>query len=238
MGTKEKITASQKLRIRALQELLRISLISPIGAPPSILNAMLQGSLIGDEDIKKNAPEGNEVAELLKELQDENLDEIYKNFRYNVDIDTEITDFEFLILAALRRTSYSEEEQIKLTETVSHAVDSIIRNRVNRPTYAPELWVDRDPSLKEEPHEFIERVYAKYLESGTLLRADIRKLDDPLNSALARQEKNPKRSPPKSFYLPKQHDSLADDPSLIVKGGTHEGRQASGKKSRMKSDAK
>lgn len=150
------------------------------------------------------------------------------------DITTEITDFERQLLEKIRRISYSSDEEQQLLSVVDRTINSIAKSRLPRIESAPVLWADRNKS--EKAHEFIMRVYGEYVEAGALFRSDLRRLDPPLNMALQRQEenKNPAKHPPASFYLPKQQDSLTDDPSVVIKGGKHEGRQASGTKTHQK----
>ena len=193
------------------------------GAVGAKLGAMAPAFQNKDRQSRKSKHPEN----IRKDIWDNNFRDILDELLEDFEIDGKITDFEYLVIKILRRAEFSEEEQKALAHSIDTSVNSIIRGRLERPKVAPELWVNRDKSLGEEPHEFIERVYGSYIEAGSLLRADIRALDDPLNSALARQEKNPKRAPPSSFYLPKQQDGLGDDPDADVKKGGHEGRQAS-----------
>jgi len=49
---------------------------------------------------------------------------------------------------------------------------------------APQLWVDRDPALKENPAAFARRVYGPWIGSG-FTRPQLRALDDALYHALS-----------------------------------------------------
>lgn len=52
------------------------------------------------------------------------------------------------------------------------------------PTKAPELWSERDVTLRESPSEFVRRVYDRWLDKG-LSKPLLRKLDMPLYQAFS-----------------------------------------------------
>lgn len=52
------------------------------------------------------------------------------------------------------------------------------------PSKAPQLWVDRDPALKENPAAFTRRVYGPWIGTG-FTRPQLRALDDALYHALS-----------------------------------------------------
>ena len=52
------------------------------------------------------------------------------------------------------------------------------------PSKAPQLWVDRDPALKENPAAFARRVYGPWIGTG-FTRPQLRALDDALYHALS-----------------------------------------------------
>jgi len=52
------------------------------------------------------------------------------------------------------------------------------------PSKAPQLWVDRDPALKENPAAFTGRVYGPWIGTG-FTRPQLRALDDALYHALS-----------------------------------------------------
>lgn len=52
------------------------------------------------------------------------------------------------------------------------------------PSKAPQLWVDRDPALRESPAAFTRRVYGPWIGSG-FTRPQLRALDDALYHALS-----------------------------------------------------
>jgi len=55
---------------------------------------------------------------------------------------------------------------------------------ISFPSKAPQLWVDRDPALKESPAAFTRRVYGPWIGMG-LTRPQLRALDDALYHALS-----------------------------------------------------
>lgn len=193
------------------------------------------------ETLKKAMASNPQTVENYEEALDNPLqnDMIYEisigemdrnKFKYLDFIEQDLTDFECGLMEKIRRISYSSDEEQQLLSVLDRTINSIAKSRLPRIDRAPILWADRNKG--EKAHEFIMRVYGEYVDAGALLRSDLRRLDQPLNVALLRQEQNkdPEKRPPEGFYIPRQQDDLAEDPSAVVKGGTHEGRQSNPRK--------
>ena len=70
------------------------------------------------------------------------------------------------------------------------------------PDKAPELWVDRDKSIDENPFQFAKRVYADCFE--VLTQGVLQSLDSGLATAMYRYEKE-HGAPNDGTYVPKKH---------------------------------
>ncbi|MBX9727137.1 MAG: hypothetical protein K2X09_07715 [Rickettsiales bacterium] len=93
--------------------------------------------------------------------------------------------------------------------------------RKGLPDKAPELWIDRDKSLREDVPQFIRRVYEPWLGKG-LTRTDMRRLDKRLASEITDWLVPQGRVWPEDVDLPSMQEwrtraihTLNTEPSLI-----------------------
>ncbi|MGX9357509.1 hypothetical protein ACS3SW_20700 [Roseobacteraceae bacterium S113] len=136
-------------------------------------------------------------------------------------ISEELTDFENELLKVVRDSSLSEDEKTRIVSALRNAIEDIDRSRFAQllPTEAPVLWRNRDKSLDQEPHQFIQ---ATYFDAGhSIDRKTLRKLDRSLLTQLEAQERDPERRPPQEFLerFPRKKDQLDAEVSRIKETG-------------------
>ena len=137
------------------------------------------------------------------------------------DITRDLTEFETRILATVQGHDLSEAEQDQVITRLHASIDAVIQARATKPmpTEAPLLWRDRDKSLNQEPHEFIE---ATYFDAGIDVdRKTLRKLDRSLLTQLELQERDPERAPPQTFQdrFPRKSTQLDAEIAKIKETG-------------------
>lgn len=124
---------------------------------------------------------------------------VKKVYKVRKRINEELTSFERGIVELLRQNTLSEAEQATAADGFRSVIQFILEDReaAQQLTAAPLLWKDRDKSLGQQPHEFIQ---ATYFDAGhNVDRATLRKLDRTLLLSLERQERDPEKAPPQDF---------------------------------------
>lgn len=76
------------------------------------------------------------------------------------------------------------QQRMAALRELLQAYEARASSTVPLPSKAPQLWVERDPALKESPAAFTRRVYGPWIGMG-LTRPQLRALDDALYHALS-----------------------------------------------------
>lgn len=101
-------------------------------------------------------------------------------------------DEKLLSLDEIFGKAVSEEEKsrfedfasnLALSGRINELIDAAFHLSKQPPNFAPELWSERDKSLKEKPTDFILRVYGHWINDCTMHQGIIRELDEKLYRA-------------------------------------------------------
>ncbi|MEL7381878.1 MAG: hypothetical protein AAFN09_17310 [Pseudomonadota bacterium] len=173
-----------------------------------------------DDKEKKEQNLLNLAAELTPYMGDRKA-EVIEPPHKRVGIDEELTDFEKRVVWKLRQTELSKPDETAIERSITDIVHAVMRDNGQRLVLlkAPMLWKERDKSLGQQPHEFIQTTY---FDAGhNVDRATLRKLDRTLLLSLERQERDPEKAPPQDFLdrLPRKRDTVDAEVAYVKETG-------------------